>query len=268
MEKQIPLLTPTDVELRVAQIKKTKYGVYVNLLAYKNARVDMKILDKVYGPTNWQRKHKLIGDRLYCTISIWDEDKKCWVEKEDVGTESYTEKEKGQSSDSFKRAGFCWGIGRELYDAPNIRIKLEDGEYSEVNGKPATYAKFTVAEMVYNPERGEFDKFVVVDKNGNIRFSHSTGRQKQAVAEQKPTTGANSKVQEQNAPESRPEPKEWVKEYKGRQCVYVLGGWVYLDKIQHQKAILKILAVDAEGKYAAVKEVAEKMLAELAKGAA
>lgn len=262
MEK-IPLLKPTDVELRVAQTKKTKYGVYVNLLVYKNARVDMRVLDKVYGPTNWQRRHKLIGNSMYCTISIWDDDKKCWVEKEDVGTESYTEKEKGQSSDSFKRAGFCWGIGRELYDAPNIRFKLEDDEYTENNGKVATYAKFSVAEMVYNPEYGEFDKFVVVDKDGKVRFNHSTGRQKRAVTEPKVQADTNTKVEKQNAPQDKSEPTEWVKEYKGYQCVYVLGKWMFLETIA-KKAILNIIAVDAEGKYAAVKERAKEMLEEIA----
>ncbi|NOW12590.1 hypothetical protein B0H35_000004 [Clostridium acetobutylicum] len=47
-----------------------------------------------------------------------------WISKQDVGTESNTEKEKGQASDSFKRACFNFGIGRELYTSPFIWIGL------------------------------------------------------------------------------------------------------------------------------------------------
>lgn len=108
-----------------------------SLLLYKDARVDMRMLDEVYGPNNWQRSHELINGNLFCTISVWDADKGVWVNKQDVGTESNTEKEKGQASDAFKRAAFNWGIGRELYTAPFIWITLDS---SEVYEKPATMA--------------------------------------------------------------------------------------------------------------------------------
>lgn len=119
----------------------------LSLLLYKDARCDMNILDETVGPMNWEREHEIIGDRLYCTVSIFDEDKNAWVSKQDVGTESYTEKEKGQASDSFKRACFNWGIGRELYAAPFIWIK--EGLYTVTNkgGKPTTYDKFSVESM-------------------------------------------------------------------------------------------------------------------------
>jgi hypothetical protein len=92
----------------------------LTLLLYKDARVDQDILDETVGPMNWQRKHT--RDNANCIVSIWDKDKGQWIEKEDTGTESYTEKEKGLASDSFKRACFNWGIGRELYTAPFIWI--------------------------------------------------------------------------------------------------------------------------------------------------
>jgi hypothetical protein len=106
----IPRLTKNEIECRVAQTGKSKSGAWCSILLYKDARVDMRILDEVYGSNNWQRTHELIGDRLYCTISIWDAEKGQWIKKQDVGTESYTEKEKGQASDSFKRAGFNVGM--------------------------------------------------------------------------------------------------------------------------------------------------------------
>ena len=169
MKFEIPLLTANDVDLRVQQVTDKGYAI---LLVYKDARVDMRILDKVFGATNWKRSHKLVGENLYCTISVYDEDKKEWVDKEDVGTESNTEAEKGQASDSFKRAGFNWGIGRELYDAPFICIKLDEGEfYTNKSGRKATNAKFFVKEMTYDKDKGEYTVFNVVDSKGKQRFS-------------------------------------------------------------------------------------------------
>lgn len=268
MCKDIPLLRACDVELRAAQTRKNSYGAYITLLVYKDARVDMRILDKVFGPLNWQRHHKQIDGNLYCSISVWDAEKACWIEKEDVGTESNTEKVKGEASDSFKRAGFCWGIGRELYDAPNISFKLMDDEYTDKNGKIACYAKFRVAEMEYDRERGEFIKFTVVDKNGNVRLklNNAPRAQKQGAEQRNTATNTNSHAEQQNAAQTKSEPAEYVREYKGQDCVYVMNQWLYLDSINNG-AVLAIIATDAEGKYSAVKEKAANMLAKL-KGAA
>ncbi len=120
MEYKFRDLKADEIDVRVAQC--TANGV--SLLLYKDARVDQDILDETVTPMNWQRKHT--RDNANCIVSIWDEDKKQWIEKEDTGTESNTEKEKGLASDSFKRACFNWGIGRELYTAPFIWIKAED----------------------------------------------------------------------------------------------------------------------------------------------
>lgn len=113
-------LTAEEIECRVAQAKANG----VSLLLYKDARCDQNILDETFGAMNWQRQHT--RDNANCIVSIWDENKQQWIGKEDTGTESNTEKEKGLASDSFKRACFNWGIGRELYTAPFIWIKAED----------------------------------------------------------------------------------------------------------------------------------------------
>lgn len=113
-------LTIDEIECRVASASEKG----VSLLLYKDARCDMNILDETVGAMNWQRTHA--RDNANCIVSIWDEKKQQWISKEDTGTESYTEKEKGQASDSFKRACFNWGIGRELYTAPFIWIKADD----------------------------------------------------------------------------------------------------------------------------------------------
>lgn len=109
-------LRADEIDVRIAQA--TEKGV--SLLLYKDARCDQTILDETVGPMNWQRAHT--RENANCTVSIWDEQKQQWIEKEDTGTESNTEKEKGLASDSFKRACVNWGIGRELYTAPFIWV--------------------------------------------------------------------------------------------------------------------------------------------------
>lgn len=146
---------------------------YATLLIYKDARVDQRILDETFGPMNWQRSHEIIDGRLYCTVSIWDDDKQRWISKQDVGTESNTEKEKGQASDSFKRACFNWGIGRELYSAPKIVLYLNEGEYytKEVKGevKMQMSTVFHVSRIEYDDD-GNIIGLVVCDKDRNVRY--------------------------------------------------------------------------------------------------
>lgn len=167
METKIRTLRAEEIECRVQSV--TPKGCI--LLIYKDARVDMKILDEVYGNNNWQRTHEVINENLFCNIDIWDNDKKAWVRKQDVGTESNTEKEKGQASDSFKRAGFNIGIGRELYTAPFTWVNLQPEEITEFSGKKqlAKGINFSVKEIEYNEQR-EITKLVIVDQKGVVRF--------------------------------------------------------------------------------------------------
>ena len=146
-QQEIRLLTADEIDVRVAQTTNYNGVVKVNLLLYKDARVDMKILDELYGPMGWKRTHQLIGDRLYCTIEVRDTATGEWIAKQDVGTESNTEPEKGQASDAFKRAGFNWGIGRELYTAPKIQIALNQGEFRDNGGRIQVWASFYVAQI-------------------------------------------------------------------------------------------------------------------------
>lgn len=185
---EIRLLGKDDIEIRVAQTTKDREGVVkASLLLYKNARVDMKIMDELYGPFGWKRSHKLLGDRLYCIVEVWDAEKKEWVAKEDVGTESNTEAEKGQASDSFKRACVNWGIGRELYTAPRISVPLEDKEYSTMqNGSTRVWATFSVKEIDYNKEERSITKLILVDKYDKVRYEYNNGKV-QATAAKKTT---------------------------------------------------------------------------------
>ena len=172
-------LKASEIDCRIQSIGQNKTGaVGTTILLYKDARVDMNILDETVGAMNWQRGHSVIDGNLYCTISIWDKEKEQWIAKSDVGTESNTEKEKGQASDSFKRAGFNWGIGRELYSAPFVYIQLDKSEYKERNGKLTSNAKFKVKDIAYDESRN-IVRLIVVDSKGKVRYTLSENVQQQ-----------------------------------------------------------------------------------------
>lgn len=152
-------LKANEIECRAQIIKENG----VSLLLYKDARCDMKILDETVGPMNWQRHHS--RDNANCTVSIWDDDKKQWIPKEDTGSESNTEKEKGLASDSFKRACFNWGIGRELYTAPFIWIPAHKCEISNYNGKPRCKSTFRV--HTFEVVDGEIVKLAIYNTDDN-----------------------------------------------------------------------------------------------------
>lgn len=169
-------LKANEIDCRVAQIDKT----WLTLLLYKDARVDMNILDETVGAMNWKKSY--LRDNANCIVSIWDEDKKEWVSKEDTGTESFSEAEKGLASDSFKRACFNWGIGRELYTAPFTLVlpkkemtpKGKETEfYLNDKGKYETKTKFWVEYIDYN-EDGEIQNLIIRDQKNNIRFAELT----------------------------------------------------------------------------------------------
>ena len=119
-----------DIDFRVQSINK---GGYATILAYKDARVDIKRLNEVCGVLGWKREHT--RDNKNCIVSIWDQENHHWVSKEDTGTESQADSQKGLASDSFKRACFNLGIGIELYDYPVIQIKLEPNEFKIEGGR-------------------------------------------------------------------------------------------------------------------------------------
>lgn len=165
-------LKANEIECRVSTVKENGFSI----LLYKDARCDMNILDETIGGLNWMREHA--RDNANCIVSIWDEDKKRWISKEDTGTESFTEKEKGLASDSFKRACFNWGIGRELYTAPFIWINANSGEVFKKGNGYSTDAKMFVKSIEYNDDR-TIKSVVIIDKEDNVRFP--------AYSKQKPT---------------------------------------------------------------------------------
>lgn len=153
------LLRADEIELRTGQ--RTKDGTKQSLLLYKDARCDMARLDEL-GRFNWQREHKDVHGVSYCGVSLWDKDKACWVTKWDAGEKSNASPEKGEASDSFKRACVNWGIGRELYSAPGIWVD------ASLNPN-----KLRVSQIEYNDKR-EIIALVIVDDKGAVIFSKGT----------------------------------------------------------------------------------------------
>lgn len=156
-----------DIDFRVQSINK---GGYATILAYKDARVDMNRLDSALGAENWQRDVKLVNGVLYGGVGIYNDKIKEWIWKWDAGTESNTEKEKGQSSDAFKRACFNLGIGRELYDYPVISVKLKDTEFDKQTNKPTW--NFKLKEWVWLSQftGGVLTFLAAKDSGGEVRF--------------------------------------------------------------------------------------------------
>lgn len=163
--KEIRLLSAQDIECRAQQVAKD--FSWCSLLLYKNARVDMQILDETFGRFGWKRSHEFINGRLYCTVSIYDDEKGQWVSKQDVGVESNTEAEKGQASDAFKRACFNVGIGRELYSSPKIFISLTKDDVK--NSRLST--RFDVRAIEYT--NNQISYLQIVDNKGILRYEYA-----------------------------------------------------------------------------------------------
>jgi len=167
-----------DIDFRIQSINKSGYAT---ILAYKDARVDINRLNSVCGPLGWQREHS--RENHNCTVSLWDAVNKQWVSKEDTGTESNTEQQKGLASDSFKRACFNWGIGIELYDYPLIQVKLNGGtdqkqEWFLESGRPKAGWGLKLKAWVWHSEftdDGKLSYLAAKDDKGKLRFEYKSG---------------------------------------------------------------------------------------------
>ena len=171
--KEIRTLRAEEIECRVSTVKSSG----VSLLLYKDARCDMNILDETFGPMRWSRSHS--RENANCTVSIYNDEIGQWVSKEDTGKESFTEKEKGLASDSFKRACFNWGIGRELYTAPFIWIPSDKCEIKQTGRKDqrgndvlTCYDRFRVTQIVYDDNRNIIALAIKNDSRSRMCYTY------------------------------------------------------------------------------------------------
>lgn len=190
-------LRADEIECRVHSVKAN--GLV--LLLYKDARCDMNILDETVGAYNWERSHA--RDNANCTVSIYDVEKKEWISKEDTGTESNTEAEKGLASDSFKRACVNWGIGRELYSSPFIWINKEN---ANIQGNKC-YDRFVVKQIEYS-ESGNISGLLIYNASLK-RFCYEYGSCSAATQEKpQPKPQTQPKAEQPKAePKPQPEPE-------------------------------------------------------------
>lgn len=168
------LLKADEIEVKVKQVKENG-SVF---LLYKTARTDMDLLDETVGPMNWQSNYKVVNDNLYAGIGIRDKSNDTWVWKEDCGIESRADGEgnekKGEASDAFKRAGFKWGIGRELYTSPFIWIgsdvlpTMPAGNGYKLKGFP----KLSVKKIAYIDKK--ISLLELVDDKGRVVYTFNS----------------------------------------------------------------------------------------------
>ena len=183
-QDMIRLLRADEIECRVSTIN----GNGLSLLLFKDARVDQKILDETFSPFGWRRSHQSIDGNLYCTVEVWDSEKEQWIAKQDVGTMSYSEKEKGQASDSFKRACFNWGIGRELYTAPFIWVPSAKTDIQKKGDRYVTKDSFSVQSISYSAQK-EIASLAIVNQKGMKVYELNQAPENKAVSDKMLTAG-------------------------------------------------------------------------------
>lgn len=168
-----------DVEFRIQSIGQDKKGRgWCTILAYKDARVDTNRLNDVCGIDGWQSKYEIIDGQLFCSVGVYSEKINGFVWKQNVGTESYAEKEKGRASDAFKRACFSLGIGIELYSYPFLFAYLYDDEFRiDTNKKDKRGNSVVVATNKLNLNKWSWTK---LDDKGVIHITaqDTLGRQR------------------------------------------------------------------------------------------
>ena len=175
--KKFRNLRADEIDVRINQIASN----YCTMLLYKDARCDMNILDETVGAMNWKREHMELKDNIYCGVSLWNEDTKQWITKWDCGKESFSEAEKGEASDSFKRACVNFGLGRELYSSPSIitfprkdmGIKDKPEFFDKGDGRYTTKTYFWV-EIIDYDENDNIKDLIIRDNKNHIRFAKVT----------------------------------------------------------------------------------------------
>ena len=188
------LLKADEIEVKVKQVKENG-SVF---LLYKTARTDMDLLDETVGSERWQSDYKVVNDNLYAGIGIRFADE--WIWKWDCGIESRPDgdgnEKKGEASDAFKRAGFKWGIGRELYTSPFIWISSDvlptapAGNGYKLKGFP----KLSVSKIEYTDKK--ISLLELVDENGRTVYTFPKGNKTPVkVAPMEQQFGLRSDVQ-------------------------------------------------------------------------
>jgi len=245
-EKLKKPLTGDEIELRIGMAKYSSGGF--SILLYKTARTDRNRLDEAFGVFGWKNKYRHdVNGNIVAQISVWDEVKEQWVMKEDIGVESRTEKEKGQYSDSFKRAGFKWGIGVELYKAPFIWIdwpKNSNNWYGDKKKRPSARVQNWSIELFDN-DKGILGGFKILDKYGNVKHTYSPNKKSN-----KPPTPSKSKSKNKSKSKSNKstKKKEEPTQKQVELAMKLLKSHVFPEE-EKQKIIDRLDNIETKDKY-------------------
>jgi hypothetical protein len=197
-------LKAEEIEIRVGATSANKPKAM--LLLYKDARCDMAVLDELFGPENWQSRYEKIDGVLYCSIGVFNESIGQWVFKQSNGIESQgtgdddPNNKKGEASDAFKRAGFMWGIGRELYEWKDLWI-----DYDKQKDK---YERFRVTKIAYDGN-GQPKDLIIVNSKNKIVYKLENGYYKKDKGEVEEEPVEEIKVEPQG--EKQPKTEETKK---------------------------------------------------------
>ena len=152
--KKIRTLRAEEIEVRTQSVKNNK----ANMLLYINSRSATDLLDETYGMENWMIEYKDVAGQIYGRLSVYDTETDRWVVREDTGSESNVEAEKGLASDILKRCIVRLGV-TELYSSP--KIQWEDDGYGNTGYK--------VSEIEYD-DRRNITHLVIVNRFGKEQF--------------------------------------------------------------------------------------------------
>ena len=178
-------LNANEIEIRVGttvkqkengKVAKDEYGndkiKGFFLLLYKNARVDQVVLDETVGTFNWQCKYYQVKNTMVCSVGIYNEERGEWLWKDNGGDDDFnTEQVKAELSDSFKRACFNWGIGRELYYAPKI--------YVATNTNNTTGAHYSVKQIQYDNNKRITRLVIINDSTKDVVYTYGVKGEEQ-----------------------------------------------------------------------------------------
>lgn len=129
----------SDVSWRMQYVDKGKCEGFA--VPYLDARAIADRLDDVVGPYNWKDEYgiwhcytekskeqgkddKIINSQV-CKLSVYNDERKEWVEKSDGAENTDFESIKGGLSDAFKRVAVKWNIGRYLYKFDPVWVKAK-----------------------------------------------------------------------------------------------------------------------------------------------
>ena len=157
--KKIRTLRAEEIEVRTQSVKNNK----ANMLLYINSRSATDLLDETYGMENWMIEYKDVAGKIYGRLSVYDTETDRWVIREDTGSESNVEAEKGLASDILKRCIVRLGV-TELYSSP--KIQWDDDGYGNTGYK--------VSEIEYD-DRRNITHLVIVNRFGKEQFRWDNG---------------------------------------------------------------------------------------------